>query len=603
MRLRNQILHNRGTSLVEVLVALTIFVVGILTVVRMFPPGFRVVKQSESVTLANRLAQSELERLKGTSANLPVGILARDPSVLDGVITGISPDDLTDLPGTSGDPYYTDVNKFRRIYAEATRIPSPIDYNVPNTSPGDPLRENSIYVMSFSPVDPNRPIVVRSGPMRRRGVPESGRSVRSTSEYAIDYNAAKLYVRPLSYPREYVINYSYWTKANGRPELRPVLSAVVVVPAMTGNSTTDGIVDIPRPADTGFMYIDSGSDSLHRSFSLIANNVPWDTGNPYQYKIFDQVRGVIGLNPAGHGYEETTQWGRVALTAYIDYDVLDWHIIREEKKLPDASLLPSAADLSMRLTLRFVKNAGLPNVAPPAQPATVEYNGDTYAGLSAGLPFSILAIDIQTGEWFYEETQISSGQWAFEVNYKDGIIKFHPGLAGRTFRVYYRAEGDWALQVFKAYETYRRSYNFSPQSAAPLDHREWFGSMSNAGDGVPHFDGPIHFARCYDGMSVAIDYTYRIANGNNFSRYFFVEGDSYQTDKALGASNTCAIDPRVRVAKLRECDPSEVQVTRITRVYGVSVGARVIWREGSRGFRPGKWKNVDLQTYLLRLQD
>lgn len=44
-------------------------------VVRMFPGGFAVVKHSEDVTLANRLAQQELERWKGMVGNLPNGIL------------------------------------------------------------------------------------------------------------------------------------------------------------------------------------------------------------------------------------------------------------------------------------------------------------------------------------------------------------------------------------------------------------------------------------------------------------------------------------------------------------------------------------------------
>lgn len=599
MRLRTHISDNRGMSLVEVLAALAVFVVGILVIVRMFPPGFLVVKQSENVTLANRLAQAELERLKGSTSNLPAGILGWD-IVNGGVLIDVNPEDLGELPGLSGmssppdSRYYSDVNKFRRIYAESTRIPAPM------TTPlwGDV----SMYVVNFSPIEwaGTTSITVRSGPMRRRSVPESPRTVRSSSEYAVDYNNAVLHVRPTNYDREFVISYSYWSQVSGRPELRPVLSARVFIPRDAANvEIPNGNAASPSPVknETGYMFIDNGSDTLHRSFMQIDASAAWDPDNPYQYKVLDTLRGVVGFNPAGYGYEEFTEWGRVPLTAYIDYNVLDWHIIREDRKIPDTVL--SEADLGVKLTLRFIKNAAVPGAAPSSETATVEFDGSRYTGLAPGLDFSILAIDIQTGEWFNEESSMGSGQWAMVVNYKDGIVRFHPSLAGRTFRIYYRAEGDWALQVFKAFESYRRSYNFSAGSSSPLDHREWYGPTSDAG-GVEYFSDKIYFARCYSGMSVALDYTYRIA-GN--AEVFTVDGDTYRTSEATGFQGTCYIEPRERIAKLRNVSVGDVQILGITRVNGVSVGTRVIWREGGRGFNAGRWRSVDLQTYLMRLQD
>lgn len=465
--LRSHISDKRGMSLVEVLAALAVFVVGILVIVRLFPPGFFVVKQSENVTLANRLAQSELERLKGATLNLPAGILGWD-IVNNGVLIGMDPDNMDDLPGLGGmthpaNPYYyTDVNKFRRIYSEATKIPAPMDTR---------FGFASIYVVNFSPIEwvDDKSVTVKSGPMRRRGVPEDGGAVRSSSEYAVDYQTAVLYVAQRNYDREYIISYSYWSKESGRPALIPVLSARVFVPANQWKADiTDG-----TPAGTlvknasGFSGIDSGSESVHRSFAQIGAAAVFDPNNPYQYKIMDQHQGILAFNPAGYGYDEVTAWGRVALTAYVDYDVLDWHIIREERKLPDQ--VTSPVDMDVKLTLRFIKNAGLQDASPPVQRPTVEMDGSNYAGLAAQIPVSILAIDVQTGQFFTEASRYpdpDSAEWAMTVNYKDGIIRFHPNLVGRTFRIYYRAEGDWALQVFKSYESYRRSYN-----SAALDYR------------------------------------------------------------------------------------------------------------------------------------
>ena len=597
-------------SLIEVLAALAVFVIGILVIVRLFPPGFFVIKQSENFTLANRLAQSELERLKGTTANLPAGILGWD-IVRGAVLIDMNPENMDDLPGLTGqDPYYySDVNKFRRIYSESTKIPAPMTTQA--------WGDVSLYVMNFSPIEwkDSNSIVVRSGPMRRRDIPESPGTIRSSSDYAIDYDTAVLHVRPYSDPREFMITYSYWARpSNGRPELRPVLSAHVYVSANASTVDIPNANPIPAPVKdaSGFMGIDQGSDTLHRAF----NEIPVTTafsGNPYEYKVLDEFRGVLGFNPAGHGYEEVTAWGTVALTAYIDYDVLDWHIIREERKIPETALITSQADLDAKLTLRFIKNAGSTNVADPMQSPTIEMDGSTYIGLSSALNFGILAIDIQTGESF-NETSVSpiDNKPIMVVNYKDGIIRFHRDMAGRTFRIYYRAEGDWALQVFKTYESYRRSYNFRPGSRAPLDHREWWGPEDTASDGVPYFNDKIYFARCYSGMSVALDYTYRVKGpgpggyvdyDNDGNVNVNVDGDNYQTSTATGYTGTCYIEPRERIARLRGVSISDVEITQISKVYGVSVGARVIWREGGRGFRGGQWRKVDLQTYLMRLQD
>ncbi len=56
--------NRRGTSLIEILTTLVILVIGILSVARMFSGGFVVMKRSENITLASRLAEGEFERLR-----------------------------------------------------------------------------------------------------------------------------------------------------------------------------------------------------------------------------------------------------------------------------------------------------------------------------------------------------------------------------------------------------------------------------------------------------------------------------------------------------------------------------------------------------------
>ena len=58
-------MRNRGFTLIEVLIALVIFVIGALAVIRIFPPAFHVVQNSGYSNVATRLSDSILSQMKG----------------------------------------------------------------------------------------------------------------------------------------------------------------------------------------------------------------------------------------------------------------------------------------------------------------------------------------------------------------------------------------------------------------------------------------------------------------------------------------------------------------------------------------------------------
>jgi prepilin-type N-terminal cleavage/methylation domain-containing protein len=58
-------MRNRGFTLIEVLIALVIFVVGALAVIRIFPPAYNVVQNSGYSMVATRLSDSILAQMKG----------------------------------------------------------------------------------------------------------------------------------------------------------------------------------------------------------------------------------------------------------------------------------------------------------------------------------------------------------------------------------------------------------------------------------------------------------------------------------------------------------------------------------------------------------
>lgn len=586
-------LDRSGTSLIEVLVTFVIFLVGIVSVLRLFPGGFLSMRHTEDTTLANRLSQTEIERWQGKTANLPSGILPWGELLSDPgkylVLTDVDPTNLSD-PLLPGGYYFSDANKFRRVIGESTQIPMP-----------QPDNSACVYILSFSPIawfnaTPDLdPITVYGGELIRRPLPSNPDAIRFAqySEYAIDYGKAQLYVKPFATDRWFVITYSYWQESGGKMVLYPAVGVPVFVLAAKPQQMDVGyqMVDIPAPGG-GLVSIDQGSDSLSRQFERVGS---WSADDPYEFMVRDIVGGVIVFNPLGYGYQEITARGKEPLTARIDYTVLDWHIIREERKLPDT--FKSAADQDVKLTLRFIKKAG----------ETMEQDGSTYAGLASEppysspgsplIPYNVLAVDVETGE-VYDETKLTgNGTPVFAVNYKEGILRFDPDFVnntnptaqspfqGKAFRIYYRAEGDWALQPYKAYDIYRRSYT------PPLDHRQYYYAA-----------GKIYFPRCYAGCTVAVDYTYHL-NSEQDDR--LVTGEAYQISdqtEPVGAAEYCYID---LLQKLQQVHGSSATIDfrNVAKVYGVSIGARVIWHETGRRLQAGAWRKVDLQTYLTRVSE
>lgn len=552
MKLFHILRKNEGMSLIEILVALIVFAIGILAVVRIFPGGMFTVKQTENATLASRLAQAELERWKSRSENLPLGILALGP---DGSIQdSVDPDDLdvlANLPGGTNPYYFTDLNKFRHIESESTTIP------VPSPTAWD---NGSVYVLAFAPIvwnttDPANSIKVYSGPMRRRF---STNMLRSSADYAIDYDEAVIYVNSATYDRKFYIKYSYWQTGGSTSQLEAVPVQLVTIPSGATQASIPGPTGGDLKSYSGFNGVEQGSDSLRRGFTQIADTQAWSTTDPYEYKVKNAVSGVLAFSPLGYGYDEITTRGRVKLTAYIDYDVLDWHIISEERKVPGFATSSDDSMRSVKLTLRFLKNRS----------ESVEADGTEYKGLEATqLAFDLVAVDLDTGAVYTDQSPEIR-----EIDYKEGIVYFDSSVADHTFRIYYKADLDWGMQVYKSYDKYTEAFNGSA-----LTYSQYYANNNK-----------VYFAECSKNRAVAVDYVARLSDGTILP----VNGEVHTvSDDGL----TYSID----LAKsLDSAGHAGASVLKVTNVYGVTVGAKVIWRDGGVGFRAGRWKKVDLQTYL-----
>src|SRR5207248_10740899 len=92
-------------------------------------------------------------------------------------------------------------------------------------------------------------------------------------------------------------------------------------------------------------------EQLYQAFDLIGPNQPFSNSDPYEFKVLDQVIGIIGFNPLaatlGAGGPNAAP-----ITAKIDYDVDDWHIIQEQR------VVPAASPYNVKLTLNGIEQSG-----------------------------------------------------------------------------------------------------------------------------------------------------------------------------------------------------------------------------------------------------
>lgn len=525
--------NRRGTSLIEILTTLVILVIGILSVARMFSGGFVVMKRSENITLASRLAEGEFERLRARAVNLPLGITTA----------------ATPPPGTPNDASSPNI---RQIVGETVRIPAPI---LEARTTGRVI--GSVHELLFAPV--SSVDSVYSARLQRRILDsedadsEPWRWLRPT-QYAIDYESARICFRAANYERIFSITYSYWIETEDERTLRTVTGENIVVPAGAGwlDITAGGT---PVRNIEGFAGLDDRSDQASRAFRRLDAGADWSTDDPYEYKIVDSLTGRIAFNPRGYSYKEYTPQGVVDLTAHVDYTVYDWGIISETLQVPPVP------PYRLRTTLRDIKQIGV----------TINDDGSPYTGITPNYPEDLLVVDEATGQYVPSNV--------LQVDHRNGIIVVPDQItignvlvpsAGRTLRVYYRCEGDWQIQYRKAYERY------TPQNDNDVSYREYF--HNRAADRIVLNKSEV-------GKSFSVDYVY-LENGRERT----VIGEVVRAIASPDGQRAWLIPSKA---------PEYVRAIR-----GLSFKVRVMWSETTRRDSEGrlvpKFQYYDLDGELTR---
>ncbi len=658
--------HPRGFTLSEMLVVIVIFAVGILVFARLWPRGFVALIVTRDYATAQALAQGELDFLEARAQDLPEMIVAaRYRFVQDAggnwvlVLEADKDTPPTEL-GPGGDllsngnilivnpggnnaeifwRLYNGPNRIRRVLGEGGAIPSP----KPVGSEFGGLR-----VLAFAPVmsDPNLQslFLVYGADMVGRGLvgTVAGQSIRNPRpwEFAYDTEMEQLWL-PGDPNRdvEYKVDFSYWT--NDAQGYRKVDLIDVVLKVVRNASTPPfeatyfvsqnrvGPFDLRAIAnDPNWVALDADSLRVSRLYTQIPNAQPFSLSYPYEYKLLSAQLGLILFNPIAFTFRERRGRERVPLVAFVDYDVYNWHIIRDEFR---ADLVKSPLH---KLRLGNLKSTG-----------SMLNDRRRYPGLQLNVPGMVspsddfVLLDIATGgvvSPMVDPGNPNLGR-SYLVDYLRGTIALGSPLSpppagprdlgqslsiikpdgtlltgidprGRTFRALYEAHNDWAIQVLKNPARYS-----VVRSQADLSIRTCLVPYLGSGQDP----GPrIYFPWSDLGGKVSIrEIWYRDGSGQV---------------KAMRDQDFLIRAPRpTDPIQLPQIDIREVDANAVTLDYsltgyavrgvsGSSVRARVLWNTAQKMDVPGdtpqaiaerrelhevwtrSWRFITLETYLSR---
>lgn len=597
-----------GASLAELLVVIVIFLIGILAMLQVFPPGLAILGTTRTNTIAANLARAELERLRGAAEQTPEAILSvryqwnagrGDYDIL--VDLDRRTDDLApraaeldmngDLYGIDGRrlgywPYFSGANVQRRVIGEGRAIPSP--RFVPF---GGATEYGGVMALQFAPVvvDPRFASVfivygndlqrqwvedVNSGPVRRdyvMQIDEEGQSIALPSGWA---------------NRRYRLSASAIVQLQSGDFRSIDVVTLVDVPA-TGGQPTYFVLDsaalttlfgINSP-DT-FVRLETDTVRAARVFEQIAPAAAFNANAgqrddaAYQYKLLDPNLGLLLFNPQGFNYQERRARGRVPMRARVDYDVLDWRIIRDDFRVPSRAPYQQKLILDGIKVLRNVgadakQNPGL-GLAFPDASGNPEARDFALVDLETGgiyLPTSY-RVDKSNGViTFLDEDNDASNGLSSRLFFpgSTGPSLVH-GNGGRSVRALYMGQGEMAVQAIKP----AASYGWT--GSVTLGYGQVYVGGANGAIGND-VDTRLYFPLGDIGKKIIVgEAWYRDAGGILRSlqdQEFLVQAP------APGQLQLGWIDIRDKAADAQFFDWTNGYAVR--RVRGASVEVRVLW--------------------------
>lgn len=374
--------------MIEVLVVIVVFLVGILAVVQIFPGGLSILRTTRDTTVADNLAHAELEKLKGnadavaeailpgkyfligsTVAFVPDSDTAEREMMPDGAIGINSLGQVINSSGNVGSwPFVSGANRVNRVIGEGKKVPSPrfIGSSLSGAFGG-------LMSLQFSPIyytrqangvgQPGILDIYGNDLVRRFGDRDANRpnAFGGFNENVFFYvdnsdtdptdpfpNEDQLWVAPNQLRRfriAFTFNYNPGSGVQQYNLIRSVTLDPLAPPsfaAIHGNYWVLSLQKLiaepsaygPSPyIEANYVSTEYDSIMMQRMFLELPLTTAF-TNDPYQYKVLSANLGFVLINPVAFTYKVNKPRGREPLTARADYSVFDWRIIRDDFRVP-----------------------------------------------------------------------------------------------------------------------------------------------------------------------------------------------------------------------------------------------------------------------------
>lgn len=484
-----------GTSLIEVLVVIVVFLVGILAVVQIFPPGLAVLRTNRAQTLATSLARAEVQRVLGQSAQLPERIVAgsfdatgtvfilsqTDPSNFNPPVT--MPANLGEVDSTgqvlvSGNPIghwtkQTGSNKINRIIGEGRPIPQPTIVNGIFGSRMQLMFAPLFYIHdAANDRSAGQVLSVYGNDLRRvlgssdEFIPDSTAALYDTDDFTFvpEEKATIVANTPAGFDRKdqiwvgllqdtgtglpifhaYRVSMSF--VYNDGVSDRIVEAIFTAQPNIASpyfrQFNNYAVISIPDllsvssflPA--GYRGVEVGSIRVQRVFQEVPAATPFNQYDPYQYRPWNYANGMLLLNPAGATVKVGDADGNASpLVARVDYSVYDWRIMRDEFSIP-SPVLAASFNPNIKLLVNSVRAGS--GTGPDSRPyGGVGLAGDVFMqtpdvnGGVASQDFVLL--DLETGGIIAGNSNAANS--AYFVDKSNGNVQFKDTDASDGFAV------------------------------------------------------------------------------------------------------------------------------------------------------------------------
>lgn len=554
-----------GTTLIEVMVVIVVFLIGILAIVQVFPGGFRILNASRDRTMANSYGRDLTVAIEGNPSLLPDTVLPVPMPMVNGGVISLtrSPFDTSlfneanAVFNADGTISYSGNNVGNYRYFAGLNVFDGIG-GVDVTIPANP---NQVAVLPFGPTFQtaaiNTNIAIFSAPfVVIQALPSVGTSQPGEAFLTNAPNTNALLQIPIlpntGTTPNFALSAAIYVQSGG-VTTRIRLNQVMVPSAGVG-TVVGAYLNIPMaqlaPVGTTFLSVDPESVSVQRQFDALPTpSTPFTVGDPYQYGVLNALMGTLQFNPAASTFRVLAADGtQKPLQAMAYYTVLDWGILSDNVQL-------QSDQQTYRLSIPNVQVIG------DMQADQINYPGLELPNFGAGgaaVNSDMVFMDTQTGGiLMYSPTaQTDPTQSDFVVDKSAGYFQVNPNLPvgtvveylpdptsptgysanptimqlnGLQIRVFYRAKNNWMRMVMPAPSLFDEN-----------------STLQNPTDYVVGNNTRIYFPPMMAGQKVSLDQVYYQNGSGNVQQ---VQGQAFLIRNQPADANGAYVD-------LRDYDPN-----------------------------------------------